>query len=329
MPLGIHCHNDVGCAAANSLLAVQAGAAQVQGTLLGFGERCGNANLSSILPTLQLKQGYACIPPERIKRLTHYVRAVGEISNVVPDAGMPYVGSGAFTHKGGMHIDGVMKIPASFEHIDPDEVGNQRNVLISEVAGRAAVSQILGDASGKDSAETSQLVALIKEREYLGYQYENASASLHLLALRLEGRFQSFFEVLYSRTIGEQTVGESRSNGSSAIVDGIPGMVFHRYQDSYEDDTWYVEVYDAKASKAAGIRWLRERYGGERTVCFGDNRNDLAMFAGADESYAVSGAVPELKEAASGVLRHSDLAAVGRFIRRYAETGQPPAEELE
>lgn len=193
VPLGIHCHNDAGCAVANSLLAVQAGAVQVQGTLLGFGERCGNANLSAILPTLQLKQGYACISPERLRNLTHYVRAVGEVANVVPDAGMPYVGSSAFAHKGGMHIDGVMKIPASFEHIDPSQVGNQRNVLISEVAGRAAVSRILGEATCKDSFETSKIVALIKEREYLGYQYEYAAASLQLMVLRQQGSFRPFF----------------------------------------------------------------------------------------------------------------------------------------
>lgn len=218
VPLGIHCHNDAGCAVANSLLAVQAGAVQVQGTLLGFGERCGNANLSAILPTLQLKQGYACISPERLRNLTHYVRAVGEVANVVPDAGMPYVGSSAFAHKGGMHIDGVMKIPASFEHIDPSQVGNQRNVLISEVAGRAAVSRILGEATCKDSFETSKIVALIKEREYLGYQYEYAAASLQLMVLRQQGSFRPFFEVLYSRTIGEQEVESGRSNASSAIV---------------------------------------------------------------------------------------------------------------
>ena len=162
--LGIHCHNDIGCAVANSLLAVQAGAVQVQGTLLGFGERCGNANLAALMPTLQLKLGYNCIPAERMAELTQYARALGEIANVVPDAGMPYVGSSAFSHKGGMHIDGVMKIPASFEHIDPASVGNQRNVLMSEVAGRAAVSRMMGGEIAKDSDMAAKIVALVKER---------------------------------------------------------------------------------------------------------------------------------------------------------------------
>ena len=216
--LGIHCHNDIGCAVANSLLAVQAGAVQVQGTLLGFGERCGNANLAALMPTLQLKLGYDCIPAERMAELTQYARALGEIANVVPDAGMPYVGSSAFSHKGGMHIDGVMKIPASFEHIDPASVGNQRNVLMSEVAGRAAVSRMMGGEIAKDSDMAAKIVALVKEREFLGYQYEYAAASLQLMALRQQENFRPFFKVLYSRTIGEQTVEDQRTNGSSAIV---------------------------------------------------------------------------------------------------------------
>ena len=216
VPLGIHCHNDCGCAVGNTLLAVRAGAEQVQGTLLGFGERCGNANLSAILPTLQLKLGYDCVPPESLADLTHTVRAVAEISNVIPDPGMPYVGSGAFAHKGGMHIDGVMKVPASFEHIDPARVGNRRSVLISEVAGRAAVANILGDAA-KD-ADTASIVAMIKDREYLGYQYEYAAASLQLMILRQQGSFRPFFDVIYSRTIGEQDVESARPNGSSAVV---------------------------------------------------------------------------------------------------------------
>lgn len=216
-PLGIHCHNDAGCAVANSLMAVKAGVKQIQGTLLGFGERCGNANLSSILPTLQLKWGYACVPEECLRNLTHSVRAVAEVANVIPDPGLPYVGSSAFAHKGGMHIDGVMKVPSSFEHIDPSQVGNRRNVLISEVAGRAAVSRILAD-SGKDPSDAAQIVAMIKEREYLGYQYEYAAASLQLMILRQQGGFRPFFEVLYSRTIGEQEVDSPRPNGSSAIV---------------------------------------------------------------------------------------------------------------
>ena len=217
--LGIHCHNDAGCAEANTILAVQAGASQVQGTLLGFGERCGNANLSTLIPSHQLKQGYRCIPPENMAGLTRCVRAVGEAANVVPDNGMPYVGRSAFAHKGGMHIDGVMKVPASFEHIDPAAVGNSRSLLISEVAGRAAVSQALGAAAAGSDPGTQELVQLIKEQEHQGYQYEYAAASLKLLAARRREDFRPFFRVVYSRTLGEQLGGgEGLVNGSSAIV---------------------------------------------------------------------------------------------------------------
>ncbi len=216
-PIGIHCHNDIGCAVANSLMAVQAGAVQVQGTLLGFGERCGNANLSALIPTLQIKMGYDCIPAEQMPHLTRCVRAVGEAANIVPDNGMPYVGRSAFAHKGGMHIDGVRKVPASFEHMDPALVGNSRSLLISEVSGRAAVSAMLHlDAS---DSETAEVVRILKEQEHEGFQYEYAAASLKLLVLRNQHKLTPFFEVIYSRTIGEQRGNwEGTGNGSSAVV---------------------------------------------------------------------------------------------------------------
>lgn len=216
-PLGIHCHNDAGCAEANSILAVQAGAVQVQGTLLGFGERCGNANLSTLIPSLQIKLGYRCIPQENLKILTPCARAVGEAANVVLDNGMPYVGRSAFAHKGGMHIDGVLKVPSSFEHISPSAVGNSRNLLISEAAGRAAVSRVLG-TDGKDP-RTAEILRIVKEQEHQGYQYEYAAASLQMLAVRKQPDFQPYFQVVYSRTIGEQRGnGEGLGNGSSAVV---------------------------------------------------------------------------------------------------------------
>ncbi|MGI5894525.1 MAG: citramalate synthase [Candidatus Merdivicinus sp.] len=217
VPVGIHCHNDIGCAVANSLMAVQAGAVQVQGTLLGFGERCGNANLSALIPSLQLKMGYDCIPPEQMENLTRCVRAVGEASNIVPDNGMPYVGKSAFAHKGGMHIDGVKKVPSSFEHIDPALVGNSRSLLISEVSGRAAVAGMVGD--DPHHAEAAEIVQMVKEQEHEGFQYEYASASLQLLILHRKHKLAPYFEVIYSRTIGEQRGNwEGTGNGSSAVV---------------------------------------------------------------------------------------------------------------
>ncbi|MDR3553017.1 MAG: citramalate synthase, partial [Clostridia bacterium] len=133
--VAIHCHNDTGLAVANSLFAVDAGARQVQGTFIGFGERCGNANLSTLIADLQLKRGIGCIPAENMPMLTSAARALAEIANLSLPPAMPYVGASAFAHKGGMHIDGVSKLTCSFEHIDPEQVGNERRFLMSEVSG--------------------------------------------------------------------------------------------------------------------------------------------------------------------------------------------------
>src|ERR1035437_10060591 len=137
--IGIHCHNDGELAVANSVMAVQAGATQVQGTINGIGERCGNANLCSIIPSLQLKLGFDCIPQDRMEQLTPVARFVSEIANLTHNEKAPYVGNDAFAHKGGMHIDAVNKNPVSYEHINPDQVGNSRRLLMSEVAGRSTL----------------------------------------------------------------------------------------------------------------------------------------------------------------------------------------------
>lgn len=218
--LGIHCHNDVGCAVANSVAAVQAGASQVQGTYLGFGERCGNAALSTLIPDLQLKLGYRCIPEEQMQNLTKTAHYISEVSNSFVAANQPYVGKSAFAHKGGMHVDGVSKLPLSFEHIQPETVGNQRAFLMSEMAGRAAVySQVRGldDTVGKDSPQTQQIVDRLKEMENRGYQFESAAASLQILMLRQLGRYRPFFDLAYYKLVGEQYSTE-KPNRSSAIV---------------------------------------------------------------------------------------------------------------
>ncbi|HBR01712.1 MAG TPA: citramalate synthase, partial [Ruminiclostridium sp.] len=137
--IGIHTHNDCGMAAANAIMAVEAGAGQVQGTYTGFGERCGNANLSTIIPNLQIKQHYICIPENQLVNLTKTARKISEIANVTLNERDPYVGNCAFAHKGGMHIDGVCKASSSFEHINPERVGNKRRFLMSEVSGRKTI----------------------------------------------------------------------------------------------------------------------------------------------------------------------------------------------
>ena len=199
LPLGIHCHNDCGLAVANTLAAVEAGCRHVQGTMGGVGERCGNGDLCTLLPCLQLKLGYECIPPEAMEGLTPSARYIQEVMNLAPNQRAPFVGHAAFAHKGGMHIDGVVKNPRAFEHLPPEAVGNHRRFLLSEQTGRTGVaarlSRLLPDVS-RDSPEMERLLARLKEKELRGYTYENADASFELLALDTLGRRRRFFEVV-------------------------------------------------------------------------------------------------------------------------------------
>ncbi len=163
--VGIHCHNDCEMAVANSVAAVQAGAKQVQGTINGIGERCGNANLCSIIPNLQLKLGLKCIPQNNVSELTSAARYVNEIANMAFNDKAPYVGNDAFSHKGGMHIDAVSKNPISYEHINPEQVGNVRHILVSEVAGRTALLAKINAVDptlNKDSEETKRVLDHLK-----------------------------------------------------------------------------------------------------------------------------------------------------------------------
>lgn len=203
--IGIHCHNDMGCAVANSMLAVDVGASQVQGTFIGIGERCGNADLSVIVPNLQLKQGYACIN-SNLSRLSDAVYAISEICNMPVPLNKPYVGLSAFAHKGGMHIDGVSKCARSFEHVEPESVGNKRRFLMSEVSGRTTVLAKLGRIApelSKDSPETAAIVQRLKELEHEGYQFESADASFELMVLNVLGRFSPHFKLNMYKTSGE------------------------------------------------------------------------------------------------------------------------------
>lgn len=220
MPVGIHCHNDIGCAVANSLTAVDAGAVHVQGTYLGFGERCGNASLSAVIPALQIKRGYSCIPEECLVRLTKTARYIAEISNISLDNQAPFVGKSAFAHKGGMHVDGVLKKPSTFEQILPESVGNKRNVLISEMAGRTAMLGVIHEVDPtitKDSEQAIELMDLLKEMEHKGYLFESATASLELLITKQLNRFSPSFKLLHFKVIGEQ-MNESDYYPSSALI---------------------------------------------------------------------------------------------------------------
>ncbi len=219
VPIGIHAHNDSGCSVANSIVSVKSGVSHVQGTFTGIGERCGNANLSAVIAGLQLKLDYNCIPENNIKNLTKNSRYIAEICNIRLDDGLPYVGKNAFSHKGGMHADGVIKNPKSFEHIPPDLVGNKRNVLLSEVAGRSAVASRISEIIPnfkRDSEDAVNLVSLLKEKEHEGLQYEAAEASFELLVKKHLGLTKDFFNIVYFKVIGEKTGVEDMP--SSAIV---------------------------------------------------------------------------------------------------------------
>jgi len=219
LPIGIHCHNDSGMAVANSVIAVENGAVQVQGTFNGYGERCGNANLCCIIPNLQLKMGYDCIPAEEMCNLTAASRYVSEVANMAFNEHDPYVGHSAFAHKGGMHIDAVQKNHASFEHISPELVGNERRILMSEVSGR---STILGRIQKvvpwvtKNSEETQTIIDTLKKLEYDGYQFEGAESSFELMVRRALGRDIKFFDIKDFRVLCEEHWQDDYS--ASAIV---------------------------------------------------------------------------------------------------------------
>jgi 2-isopropylmalate synthase len=226
VPVGIHAHNDAGFAVANSVMAVAAGARHVQGTFIGFGERAGNADLSAVLPALQLKMGHQV--SGRLELLCETAVRVAETANVIIPSGQPYVGSSAFSHKAGMHVDGVLKNPRSFEHIAPDAVGNRRRFLVSEVAGRALIWEQLRrfepDIS-RDSPGLSAVLERLKQLEHQGYQFEGADASFELMARRVLGSYQSHFSVSFYKTMGEFPAGEGLLPSTATIQVEVKGNV--------------------------------------------------------------------------------------------------------
>lgn len=224
--IGIHAHNDSELAVANSIMAVDAGATQVQGTFTGFGERCGNANLSAIIANLQLKKGYKCIPDEQMPNLTQTARYISEVSNLTLTNCMPYVGDSAFAHKGGMHIDGVNKASHSFEHINPELVGNRRRFLMSEVAGRSSIIssiQKIDSSITKDSKQAQDIIDEIKKLEHEGYQYEGAESSFELVVRKVLGMYSPSFIINDFKTIGEHSILGSENNTSSIIKVTVDG----------------------------------------------------------------------------------------------------------
>ncbi len=230
IPLGIHCHNDGELAVANTLTAVEAGVTHVQGTVNGFGERCGNANLISIIPNLILKMGRSCISMDRLRKLREVSRFVSELANLQHDKHQPFVGDSAFAHKGGVHVSAVRRNPLTYEHIDPSLVGNTQRVLISDLSGRANVLSKAREL-GIDLQENSELARRVLERvkslEAQGYLYEGAEASFEVLLRKAMGRHRKFFDLMGFRVIDEKRHEDEEPIAEATIMVRVDGVVEH------------------------------------------------------------------------------------------------------
>ena len=227
---GIHTHNDSGLAVANSLEAVELGAVQVQGTINGYGERCGNANLCSIIPSLILKLGIDCLPEGKLPFLTTTAHFVSEMVNQAPPSNQPYVGDGAFAHKGGVHVSAVVKNPLTYEHIHPEAVGNVRRVLLSDLSGQSNIlykAREFGFDLDKNDPFVLELLTTIKEREAEGYEYTAAEASYELLLNRVLGRARSYFTVVRYRVLDDNAYDRAEPLTEATVMIKVGGRVKH------------------------------------------------------------------------------------------------------
>ncbi len=228
--LGIHAHNDSDTAVANSLVAVRSGATMVQGTINGFGERCGNANLCSIIPALKLKMGIDCISEERLERLRETARFVYELANLPHQKHQPYVGDSAFAHKGGIHVSAVLKSPLTYEHIRPELVGNHQRVLVSDLSGRSNIiykAQEYGVDVESGAGVVQDVLAELKSLEHRGFQYEGAEASFELLIQKALKKKQRYFKLLGFRVIDEKKAEDEAPYAEATIMLEVNGVVEH------------------------------------------------------------------------------------------------------
>ncbi|MDR0270637.1 citramalate synthase [Paenibacillus sp.] len=282
--LGIHTHNDCELAVANTLSAVQAGARQVQGTINGYGERCGNANLCSIIPNLQLKLGYECIGGDRLKHLTNTARYISEIANVNMPVNQPYVGNAAFAHKGGIHVSAILRDSRTYEHIVPEWVGNKQRVLVSDLAGQSNVvskAQELGLDFDASNEQSRKVIGKIKDLEHQGYTFEAADASLELLLREAGGEMKELFtfesfKMLVEKTSGRPVVSEAfvklnvagnnvytaaEGNGPVNALDNALRKALVQYFPAIKEmhlSDYKVRVLDEKDATAAKVRVLIE-----------------------------------------------------------------------
>ena len=280
--LGIHTHNDGGLAVANTIVAVEAGAGIVQGTINGYGERCGNADLCGIIPNLQLKLGYKCVSESRLKELTEVSMYVSEISNMKPQDNQPFTGRSAFAHKGGVHINAVMKNPASYEHIAPEKVGNHRRILVSELSGKTSIilraKEMELDLT-KDDPKTKKILRLVQSMENQGYHFEAADGSFELLMKKALKKYKPFFtlegfrvsiekredDTLISEAIIKLNVNKKEEH-TAALGDGPVNALdnalrkalakFYPALSKMHLSDFKVRVLDEKAGTAAKVRVL-------------------------------------------------------------------------
>ena len=228
--IGIHCHNDMGMAVANSILSIEAGVSHIQGTFVGVGERCGNTNLSTVIPTIALKMNFNIKAKDYLQDLTAKARYISEISNIQLEDSAPYIGKAAFAHKGGMHIDAICKTPQSYEHIKPEMVGNKRRFLLSEVSGKSTVLQEIHKIFPnvkKDGEEVKKVTKRLKELEYEGYQFEGAEGTVELLIRKTIGKYKPFFKLNHFKTMGENPWNNGEFSSTALInvtVDGKTEM---------------------------------------------------------------------------------------------------------
>jgi 2-isopropylmalate synthase len=280
--VGIHAHNDAGCAVSNSLVAVARGADLVQGTINGYGERCGNADLCAVIPALKLKMGLDCVSDRDLVKLTDTARFVAELCNISPDPHQPYVGHNAFAHKGGLHVSAVVCDPSTFEHIDPALVGNSPHVLISELSGRATIRQRvreLGYPLRQEKDLVDRVLRRVKEQEHVGYHYEAADASFELLLRAEMGLRAGLFHLETFRIIvekredgdtvseatvkvhvgGERFIETAEGNGPVNALDRALRMAIERRFPEVQDIhlvNYSVRILDEDKGTAANTRVL-------------------------------------------------------------------------
>ena len=292
VPLGIHAHNDCELAVANTLAAVEAGCAHVQGTINGYGERTGAASLCSVIPNLQLKMGRRCLTEEQLTRLYEVAHYVASIANMPPPEREPYVGRSAFAHKGGMHVDAMLKHSRTYEHMRPELVGNERRHLISDQAGRSAVifkAHSLAAGLDKDSPQAHEILSRLKEMEHAGYQFEGAEASFDLLVRKSIGLYRPRFELEGFRVIvekdrggelhteatikvqvdGEQEHTAAEGDGPVHALDNALRKALERFYPDLKGirlTDFKVRVVDApEQATAAAVRVMIESRAGSRT----------------------------------------------------------------